>query len=227
MRKMQYIANNKKLHNSFLCSENDRFQSAMIVVELKNNLSVRELGGKGYSLGVLIKNNFDVPKGFVIISEAFFKFLKYNGLTEKIEKLASKIDKENYKEESLKIKDLILEGKIPEDIVLEIKESLNNLNAQHVSIRSSAVSEDSLKASFAGMHDTFLNIKSEPNIVLNYIKKCWASLFNERAVAYRIRMGFTHLEGMAVVIQEMIPAEISGTTFTAHPDTRDMSIMVI
>lgn len=199
----------------------------MIVVELKNNLSVRELGGKGYSLGVLIKNNFDVPKGFVIISEAFFKFLNYNGLTEKIEKLASKIDKENFKEESKEIKDLILGGKIPEDIVLEIKESLNNLNAQYVSIRSSAVSEDSLKASFAGLYDTFLNVKTKPDLVLKNIKKCWASLFNERAMAYRIGKGFPHLEGMAVVIQEMIPAEISGTTFTAHPDTRDMSIMVI
>lgn len=199
----------------------------MIVVELKNNLSVRELGGKGYSLGFLIKNNFDVPKGFVIISEAFSKFLKYNGLTEKIEKLASKIDKENFKEESKEIKDLILSGKIPEDIVLEIKGSLNNLNAQHVSIRSSAVSEDSLKTSFAGLYDTFLNVKTKPDLVLKNIKKCWASLFNERVVAYRIGKGFPHLEGMAVVIQEMIPAEISGTTFTAHPDTRDISIMVI
>lgn len=199
----------------------------MIVVELKNNLSVRELGGKGYSLGVLIKNNFDVPKGFVIISEAFFEFLKYNGLTEKIEKLASKIDKENFKEESKEIKDLILSGKIPEDIVLEIKKSLSNLNAQHVSIRSSAVSEDSLKTSFAGLYDTFLNVKTKPDLVLKNIKKCWMSLFNERAVTYRIGKGFPNLEGMAVVIQEMIPADISGTTFTAHPDTRDISIMVI
>jgi len=189
----------------------------MLVVELKNNLSVRELGGKGYSLGVLIKNNFDVPKGFVIISEAFFKFLKYNNLTERIEKLASDIDKDNFQERSEKIKNLILNGKMAEEIVSEINESLSKLNLQSVSIRSSAVSEDSLKASFAGLYDTFLNIKSEPDIVSNYIKKCWASLFNGRAVAYRIRKGFPHLEGMAVVIQEMIPAKVSGITFTVHP----------
>ena len=189
----------------------------MLVVELKNNLSVRELGGKGYSLGILIKNNFDVPKGFVIISKAFFNFLKYNGLTEKIEKLASDIDKDNFQERSEKIKNLILNGKMAEEIVSEINESLSKLNLQSVSIRSSAVSEDSLKASFAGLHDTFLNIKVDIDLISENIKKCWSSLFNKRAVIYRINKEIPHLEGMAIVIQEMIPAEVSGITFTTHP----------
>jgi len=178
---------------------------------------ISEVGGKGYSLTVLISNGFNVSKGFVIISDAFFEYLKHSYLMEKIEKLALTIDENNFKERSKEIKDLILGGKIPEDLGTKIKNHLDSLNAQYVSIRSSSVSEDSLKASFAGLHDTFLNVGSDPDFVLECIKKCWASLFNERAVIYRIKKEIPRLESMAVVVQEMIPAEVSGITFTVHP----------
>jgi pyruvate,water dikinase len=198
----------------------------MFLEEIKEP-KVSELGGKGYSLAVLINNGFNVPQGFVITSDAFFKFLKANNLMVRIGKLALEIDENTFGEKSKEIRDLILEGNMPEDIASEIGESLNKLNAQYASIRSSAISEDSLKASFAGLHDTFLNIKSAPELVLENVKKCWASLFNERAVVYRIKKEIPHLEGMAVVIQEMIPAEISGTAFTAHPDTGDKNEIII
>ena len=188
---------------------------------------VSELGGKGYSLAVLMNNGFNVPKGFVIISDTFFGYLKQNNQMEKIEKLTSEINKNNFQKKSEEIKNLILNGKMPEEITQEIKENLNKLNIQYVSVRSSAVSEDSLKASFAGMHDTFLNIKTALNLVLENVKKCWTSLFNERAMIYRIRKEIPHLEGMAVVIQDMIPAEVAGTVFTAHPDTGNKEIIVI
>ncbi|MCK4339797.1 MAG: PEP/pyruvate-binding domain-containing protein [Candidatus Cloacimonetes bacterium] len=177
---------------------------------------VSELGGKGYSLVVLINNGFNVPKGFVITSEVFFKFLEDNNLTERIKELYSEINDNNFQEKSKEIKELIINGKMPEEITQEIKENLNELSVQHVAIRSSAVSEDSLKASFAGLHDTFLNVNSD--LVLENLKKCWASLFNERAVIYRIKKNIPHLvEGMAIIIQEMIPAEVSGITLTIHP----------
>ena len=178
---------------------------------------VSEFGGKGYSLATLINNGFNVPKGFVIFSNAFFEHLNQNNLMDKIEKLTSEINENNFQEKSKEIKNLILNGKMPEEIASEIKQNLNNLEVQYVSIRSSAVSEDSLKASFAGLHDTFLNVKADLDLVLENVKKCWASLFNERAVIYRIKMGIPHLEGVAGVVQEMIPAEISGITFTVHP----------
>lgn len=186
------------------------------LTELKDP-KISEVGGKGYSLAVLINNGFNVPQGFVITLDAFFKFLKDNNLIERIEKLASEIGENTFLEKSKEIRDLILDGEISEDIASEIEEHLNKINAQYVSIRSSAVSEDSLKASFAGLHDTFLNVKSEPELVLENIKKCWASLFTERAVVYRIRKEIPHLAGMAVVVQEMIPAEVSGIAFTVHP----------
>lgn len=192
-----------------------------------NEPKVSELGGKGHSLDVLINNGFNIPKGFVITSEAFFKFLDNNNLMEKIEKLNSEINKNNFKEKGKEIKNLIVRGKITEEIASEIEKGLNKLNVQYVSVRSSAVSEDSLKASFAGLHDTFLSVKVELNLVLENVKKCWASLFNERAVVYRIRKEIPHLEGMAVVIQDMIPADVSGTIFTVHPDTEEKNSIVI
>ena len=177
---------------------------------------VSELGGKGFSLAVLLNNGFNVPKGFVIISKAFFKFLEDNNLSERIKELYSEINDNNFQEKSKEIKELIINGKMPEEITQEIKENLSELSVQHVTIRSSAVSEDSLKASFAGLHDTFLNVNSD--LVLENLKKCWASLFNERAVIYRIKKNITRLvEGMAIIIQEMIPAEVSGITLTIHP----------
>lgn len=178
---------------------------------------ISEVGGKGYSLALLINNGFNVPKGFVIASEAFSKFLRHNDPMEKIEELASGVNEESFKEKSKEIKDLILGGKIPQDIVSETRDCLDSLNPQYVSIRSSAISEDSLRSSFAGLFDTFLNVEAELSMVLESVKKCWASLFNERAIVYRIRKKMPHLEGMAVIVQEMIPAEISGVTFTVHP----------
>jgi pyruvate,water dikinase len=188
---------------------------------------ITELGGKGYSLAILVNNGLNVPKGFVVTSAAFFEFLERDNLMGKIERLAFEINENNFKEKSQEIKSLILAGKITNNITSEIRDSLNTLSVRYVSIRSSAVSEDSLKSSFAGMHDTFLNIETEPDLVLDNVKKCWASLFNERAVSYRIRKGVPHLEGMAVVTQEMIPADVAGTAFTAHPDTGDKGVIII
>ena len=187
--------------------------------------TVPELGGKGYSLAILIHNGFNVPQGFAITSEAFWEFLRDNNFVDRIEKLSSEIDEDNFQEKSKEIKNLISNGEITEEIAREIEESLNKLDVQYVSIRSSAVSEDSLKASFAGLHDTFLNIKSDTISVLQNVKECWASLFNERAVMYRIKKGIPHLEGMAVIAQEMIPAETSGITFTVHPSDEKSSLV--
>lgn len=187
------------------------------ITQLKNDLPVSEIGGKAHSLSVLLNNGFNVPPGFVITSSAFFDFLKNNSLLEETQRLALEITENNFKEKSNQAKEAILSGEIPENIASEIKGFLSRLGVEYVSVRSSAVSEDSLKSSFAGLFDTFLNVKAELPSVLEYVRKCWASLFNERAVAYRIRKGIPHLEGMAVIIQEMIPAEVSGITFTVHP----------
>lgn len=195
--------------------------------EIREPKRVSELGGKGYSLVILTNKGFNVPKGFIITSQAFFQFLKHNNSFKTVSKLTSKITKDNFYIKSKEIKNLILRAKVPDNIISEIKDYLDRLHVPCVSIRSSAASEDSLEASFAGLYDTFLNVKTDPSVVLENVKKCWASLFNKRAVIYRIKKGIPHLEGVAVVIQKMIPAKVSGTAFTAHPDTKEANIIII
>ncbi len=200
---------------------------ANYVAELKNDLPVSEVGGKAHSLSVLCSNGFNVPPGFVVTSSAFFDSLRHNDSGERIRDLASEITQGNFQEKSGQVREAVLKCEIPENIASNLARFLNTLHVKHVSVRSSAASEDSLRLSFAGLFDTFLNVKAEQPFVLNSVKGCWASLFNERAVAYRIRKGVPHLEGMAVIIQQMIPAEVSGTVFTAHPDTKDRNIVII
>ena len=187
------------------------------VVSLRNRLPIPEIGGKAHSLCVLLNNGFNVPQGVVVRSSAFFDFLEYNDLAKGIHKLALEITQDNFKEKSAYVREEILKGRIPGDIISEIEKFLNKLGAKYVAIRSSGAIEDSLKSSFAGLFDTFLNIRVESSLVLENMIKCWASLFNERVVIYRIRKSMPQLEGMAVIIQEMVPADISGITFSVHP----------
>jgi pyruvate,water dikinase len=191
------------------------------VVSLRNNLPATEIGGKAHSLNMLLDNGFDVPQGFVITASAFFNFLEHNALFNEIQSLALEITQSNFAQKSVQIREALLKGEMPEDVAAELNKFLSKLGAKYISTRSSAASEDSLKSSFAGLFDTFLNIKVELPLVLENIKKCWASLFNERALAYRIRKGIPHLEGMAVIVQEMIPAEVSGVAFTVHPSNEN------
>lgn len=178
---------------------------------------VSELGGKGYSLAVLVNNGFNVPKGFVITSDAFFGFLRENGIIDIIRKLISGINENNYREGSKELKNLILKGNISEQILQEIGEALRKLNKDILSIRSSAISEDSPKESFAGLHDSFIGVKRELSSVSSAIKKCWASLFNERSLIYRLQKNISLLDGMAIVVQELINSDVSGIVFTQHP----------
>lgn len=190
------------------------FVKSFSQIEIPEN---KELGGKAYSLVVLTKNGFKIPRGFVLTANAFFEYLQYNSLLSEIEKLASEINESNFEVNSQRIRELIIGGKLPQEIIVEVEENLQRMGAQYVSIRSSALSEDSLKASFAGLYDTFLNVKINSAVVLESIKKCWASLFNARAVIYRIKKRMPHLEGMAIIIQQMMAAGKSGITFTIHP----------
>jgi pyruvate,water dikinase len=178
---------------------------------------ISELGGKGYSLVVLVNSGINVPRGFIITSEAFLEYLRENNLMEKVQKLVLDENENNFREKSREIKKLVLSGKIPENLKQEVKSALDRLKANYVSIRSSAIGEDSREASFAGLYDTFLNIKSKVNVVLKHVKKCWASLFNEKALIYRVKKGISLIGGMAVIVQEMINSDVSGVAFTQHP----------
>lgn len=181
------------------------------------NPKVADLGGKGYSLAVLTIAKFNVPKGFVVVAEAFSEYLRANALKPEIDKVLSEINENNFREKSREARNIIHKGYPSEGLIEEVKKGLINIGSPHLSIRSSAVSEDNATFSLAGAFDTYLNVSPELDIVMTNIQNCWASLLNERAVLYKLKTRIPLLEGMAVVIQRMISAITSGVTFTSYP----------
>jgi len=197
-----------------------------------NNISKSDVslaGGKGASLGEMTKVGISVPNGFVILSNAFEKFLEETDLNVEIETI---LDSVNHKEmhtvenASEKIKSLILQVEIPKDISAEIQKFFKNLNSKYVAVRSSATAEDSASAAWAGQLESYLNT-TEQSLIEN-VKKCWASLFTPRAIFYRFEKGL-HKQKIfvAVVVQKMVDSEKSGIAFSVHPVTQDKNQLII
>lgn len=192
------------------------------------------VGGKGANLGEMVSMGLPVPPGFIVTSKAYFYFLSENKLEEKIKEALSKIrqeDPQSFSEASAQTKKIILQGRMPRDLALEIMKAYlklgGNLNSVLVSVRSSATAEDLPTASFAGQQATFLNIKGEVNVVKK-VQECWASLFEARAIFYRGQHNFNHLKiGIAVPVQKMIQSEVSGVMFTADPLNQEKNRLVI
>jgi len=190
---------------------------------------VAEAGGKGASLGEMTGAKIPVPPGFVILAEAFYRFLEETDLTQAVQAV---LDKINYKDinavdgASVQIRSLILKAPMPKDLEKDIKADFKKLKTKFVAVRSSATAEDSSSASWAGELETYLNT-TEKTLWLN-VKKCWSSLFTPRAIFYRHEKKLLKTKvGVAVVVQEMVASEISGIAFTVHPVTQDRRQMII
>ena len=192
-------------------------------------------GGKGANLGELTQAGIPVPPGFVITSATYQKFMDETGITQEIMDILDALDVNNNKElqeSARKIKKIIKETEIPDEIRSLIIEAYNALchrigkeNA-FVAVRSSATAEDLPEASFAGQQDTYLNVKG-PEDLMTYVRKCWASLFGARAIFYREENNFDHSKVyIAVVVQEMVDAEKAGVMFTVHPSTGEEKILI-
>jgi len=182
----------------------------LIKLEKGVNSNVGEAGGKGNSLLKLINAEYSVPCGFIIPSDYFINTLKTNNVYEIIIDICSHTTLDNFKENSVILKDIVIKCEVKFELA-ELAEKLNSL----VSVRSSAISEDSANYSFAGLHDSFLNI--EKNCIAENVKKVWASIFNDRAIFYCLYKKLPLFEGIAVIIQEMVQAKYSGVVFTTHP----------
>ncbi len=190
---------------------------------------IHTAGGKGASLGEMTQAGLSVPPGFVVLATAFDEFLKQTDLNIEIDSIIKKVnhkDINSVQEASVKIRDLINDKLIPENIKKEIEKEFNKLKARYVAVRSSATAEDSSIASWAGELESYLNI-TKSNL-LELVKKCWSSLFTPRAIFYRFEKKLNNQKiSVAVVIQKMVQSEISGICFTVHPVTKDRNQMVI
>jgi len=188
------------------------------------------VGNKALNISLLSKEGFSVPYGFVVTTESYDKFLLGNGFKEKITELLqqTKFDyKKSVAATSKNIQGLIVSGEIEKSVEKDIEKILSkNKKIKLWAVRSSALAEDLAEASFAGQQDSFLNVATKD--VIDHIKLCWASYWNERAINYRHNAKISHLDGgMAVIVQNMVDATSAGVMFTADPITGDRDKIVI
>ncbi|HEX3031573.1 MAG TPA: phosphoenolpyruvate synthase [Bacillota bacterium] len=190
------------------------------------------VGGKGANLGELsMVEGIDVPAGFCISTEAFKRIIvETSSISILLDQLSllQVEDRDNISELSGEIRKVIEGIAIPQDIKEEITSFLSRLDEKTAyAVRSSATAEDLPTASFAGQHDTYLNVIGE-QAILKHISKCWASLFTERAVIYRLQNGFDHRKVLlSVVVQKMIFPQAAGILFTADPVTSNRKVLSI
>ncbi|WP_054955181.1 phosphoenolpyruvate synthase [Paenibacillus dakarensis] len=190
------------------------------------------VGGKALNLGVLSKiDGIRVPEGFCVTTVGYHRAVgqneTYQGLLDRLNLLKAE-DQEQIGEISRRIRELIMETDIPSDVVNAVTNYLSQLGEEQTyAVRSSATAEDLPHASFAGQQDSFLNIIGI-DAILQHISKCWASLFTERAVIYRIQNGFDHsLVHVSVIVQRMVLPQASGIMFTADPVTFNRKLLSI
>ncbi|RAJ26063.1 phosphoenolpyruvate synthase [Pedobacter cryoconitis] len=191
-----------------------------------------DAGGKGANLGELSRiRNIQVPDGFCVTTQAYKSIIEnnqeLNSLLDKLTDFKAE-DRKNLSEITAKIRTVIESAPISRKITEEITAFLTRFgNEVAFAIRSSATAEDLPTASFAGQQDTYLNIIGAAAVLRN-ISKCWASLFTERAVIYRLQNGFDHRKvHLAVVIQKMVFPQAAGILFTADPLTANRKVLSI
>ncbi|HEY6163249.1 MAG TPA: PEP/pyruvate-binding domain-containing protein, partial [Bacteroidia bacterium] len=155
------------------------------------------VGGKNASLGEMLQNlsalGIKIPNGFVVTVNAYYEFIRYNDLEKNIHGLMQNLDPENIeslRRTGMQVRQLILNGRFPKELSAEIILAYEGLSKEYgqegtdVAVRSSATAEDLPDASFAGQQETFLNVRG-PASLMDAIRKCFASLFTDRAISYR------------------------------------------
>ncbi|MFT4562918.1 MAG: phosphoenolpyruvate synthase/pyruvate phosphate dikinase [Gammaproteobacteria bacterium] len=195
------------------------------------------VGGKAANLGHLVKAGFAVPAGFTVTTLAYAEFMNTGRLERNINQIVSTIDYRDaagVEAHTDRIRTMMLEAELPLAIAAaitsahhELSEDLPTDARNLMAVRSSGTAEDLADASFAGLHDTYLDICGIDEI-LAAVKRCWSSLWTARATTYRHDRGFAHNEArLAVVIQKMVDADVAGVMFTANPITAAVNEIVV
>ncbi|PEI80539.1 phosphoenolpyruvate synthase [Bacillus wiedmannii] len=196
------------------------------------NTQLALVGGKGLNLGELSSvQGIQVPEGFCVTTVGYEKAIEQNEELQTLLQQLTKLKKEERAqigEMSKKIREVIMAVEIPTDVVEAVAHYLSRFGNEHAyAVRSSATAEDLPYASFAGQQDTYLNIIGK-EAILQHVRKCWASLFTERAVTYRMQNDFEHNQvSICVVVQKMVFPEASGILFTADPVTSNRKVVSI
>ncbi|MDM5326176.1 phosphoenolpyruvate synthase [Neobacillus sp. CF12] len=196
------------------------------------NTQLSLVGGKGLNLGKLSKiQGIQVPEGFCVTTEGYKKAFEQNetfhALLDRLTLLKVE-DRDQISVICRKVRQILMEVEIPSDVVKAVSNYLSQFGDEHAyAVRSSATAEDLPHASFAGQQDSYLNIIGK-EAILEHISKCWASLFTDRAVIYRIKNGFDHKQvSISVIVQRMVFPHASGIMFTADPITFNRKVLSI
>ncbi|MEW5954808.1 MAG: PEP/pyruvate-binding domain-containing protein [Bacillota bacterium] len=195
---------------------------------------VPQAGGKGWNLGRLARYGFKIPPGVVLRTGAYDEFFRHNRLQDMVLNIAQSVTAANIGEACSQdklahLREKVKEGDVPQLIVNELADLLtrHGLIDRPLAVRSSAAAEDSAKASFAGIHESFLNVLGLDQ-VLAAVKGCYASLWSPRAVAYRRKLNIGDAEAeAAVVVMEMVEARAAGVGFTCDPRTGRRDVLVV
>ncbi|AGG06190.1 MULTISPECIES: phosphoenolpyruvate synthase [Dehalococcoides] len=194
----------------------------------KNDIPL--VGGKGANLGEMTNAGIPVPPGYIVTANAYFDFINSSNLHPAISKALESLDINDSKQLSVVaniVKEMILSTPMPPGLATQIKTAYKKMGQGLVAVRSSATAEDLPEASFAGQQSTYLNIEGGDEVVVA-VQKCWASLFEARAIYYRVQQNFDHLQvGIAVPVQKMVQSQASGVCFTIEPITSDPTKIVI
>ncbi|MGH2912589.1 MAG: PEP/pyruvate-binding domain-containing protein, partial [Solirubrobacteraceae bacterium] len=191
-------------------------------------------GGKGANLGELASAGLPVPDGFVVGAPAYAAFCSETGLRGRLAELLDGVDVEDtaaLQAASVAARKLVQDTPMPELLQREIRSAYEQLVGEDaegpVAVRSSATAEDTVETSFAGMNETFLNIRGA-DAVIDAVRECWCSLFGARTIYYRRMNGFGQADmDIAVVVQRQIASTRAGVMFTVNPATGERNELVI
>jgi len=201
-------------------------EKMLLTPESIHSENTGEVGGKAFNFSRLKSYGFSVPDSLVITTDVYDNFIDENNLDTDIRDITNHINENNIMESQAKekiqqVQNKILSAELSDNLQRNIKKKLleSNLREKPLAIRSSANMEDSMQASFAGIHDSFLNVNGLQDIIIS-IKQCYASLWSTRAIAYRRKMKIADSDvKIAIVLMEMIDADISGVAFSCDPST--------
>ncbi len=206
-------------------------QTAQIVpLDALGITDVAVAGGKGANLGELCGAGFRVPPGFVIGAPAYLEAMDAGGVRAELVRLEKSVDvgdAEQVAVAAARLQELVHAAGLPTNLRTELLDAFHRLGpGVRVAVRSSATAEDAADTSFAGMNQTFTNVRGDDDLCTRVVD-CWASLFGERVVTYRRARGIDAEPAIAVIVQQMVESDRSGVMFTADPSTGDPSIIVI
>src|SRR4051794_14073921 len=219
-------------HSLENAQERERMGCYVLGFEEIDQTQAAVVGGKGAHLGELSRiEGIRVPPGFCVTTDAFRRIItEASSINDRLDRLSrlDPDDREGIRRLSAEIRRTLEGIAIPDDLAAAITLALARLGEQVAyAVRSSATAEDLPTASFAGQQDTYLNVVG-PTAILHHVSRCWASLFTERAVTYRVRNGVDHRKvQMAVVVQQMVFAEAAGVLFTADPVTGNRKVVSV